>query len=148
MSHLGAPVDRETLCLPGGYPAVKDVHVGQTRAAQRHFGLHGALPRAAHKDDVPFEVLDDLVAVLAQQVERNVVGAGNVHRVELAGGSDVQHSRGHCQIQKRAQILRVDRGVHEALSFDGDALALGVQYPWGYSDGHITHTPSGIRKRE
>jgi hypothetical protein len=96
---LGASAYRKTHCLPVGYPAVEDVHIGQTGGAQRPLGLSGALPRAAHQDDVIVEVLDDLVAVLAQYVERNVVGTGNVHRLELAGGSDVEHSRGHRRLQ-------------------------------------------------
>ena len=83
---LRAAVDRETLCLPGGDPAVEDVHVGQTGRAQRLLGLRGALTGAAHQHDVFVEVRDDLVAVLAQQIQRNVVGPGDVGGLETRPG--------------------------------------------------------------
>ena len=88
---LRTPVDRETLCLPGGDAAFQDVDVGQPCVAQRLLGLGGALPGAADQDDVLVEVGDDFAAVFAQQVQRHVVGAGDVCGLELAGGSDVEH---------------------------------------------------------
>ena len=101
---LGAAVDRETFCRPGGDPAVEDVHVGQTRVAQRLLGLHGALTRATHQHDVVVEVLDDLVAVLTQQIQRNVVGPGDVGGLELARGSDVENPRRRSRTKALAEV--------------------------------------------
>ena len=50
-------------------------------------------PERQTRTIVVVEVLDDLVAVLAQQVQRHVVGAGDVSGLELARGSDVENPR-------------------------------------------------------
>ena len=62
---LRAAVDREAVGLPGGDPAVKDVHVGQPGVAQGLLGLCGALTGAADQHHVLVKMLDDLVTVLA-----------------------------------------------------------------------------------
>ena len=78
--------------------------------AQGLLGLRGALTGAAHQHDVLVEVLDDLVAVLAQQVQRNVVGPGDVRGLELARGSDVENPRRRSRTEAIAEVLRIDGG--------------------------------------
>ena len=128
---LGATVDRKSRGLPRGDPALEDVHVDQSRGAQCLLGLGGALTGAAHQDDVLVQVLDDLVAVLAQQIQRNVVGPGDVRGLELSGRSHIQNARGCRGVQQIAQLCRIDGGggrcVHDAsfgfgrwLSLDSD----------------------------
>ena len=107
---LRAAVDRETPCLPGGDPAVEDVHVGQARRAQRLLGLCGPLAGAAHQHDLFVEVPDDLVAVFAQQVQRDVVGAGDMGGLELARGPDVENPRRRSRTEAFAEVLRIDGG--------------------------------------
>ncbi len=63
---------------------------------EKRFGLSGAGAGAAHQDDLGVEVGAQLGAMLAEQVERHVVGAGEVRRLELGGGTHVEHG-GRCQ---------------------------------------------------
>ncbi len=112
------------------------MHVGQTGVAQRLLGLRGALTGAAHQHDVVVEVLDDLVAVLAQQIQRNVVGPGDVRGLELARGSDVENPRRRRRIQQaHAEVLRIDGGggrhIDGVLSGCGGAGSL-TRYHRGY----------------
>ena len=68
------------------------------------------LPGATHQHDLVVEVLDDLVAVLAQQIQRNVVGPGDVGGLELARGSHVENPRRHSRTEALAEVLRIDGG--------------------------------------
>ena len=107
---LRTAVDRETLGLPGGDPAVEDVDVAQAGRAQRLLGLCGPLTGATHQHDLVVEVPDDLVAVFAQQIQRDVVGTGDVGGLELARGSDVENPRRRRRAEAIAQVLRIDGG--------------------------------------
>jgi len=73
-------------------------------------GLGGALPRAAYQDHVLIEVRQDLVAVLAQQVERDVVGTGHVKRVVLPRRADVQNAWWRRGVHKNPQLSWGNRG--------------------------------------
>ena len=78
--------------------------------AQRLLRLRGSLPGATHQHDVLVEMLDDLVAVLAQQIERNVVGPGDVRGLKLARGSDVENPRWRGRTEQLAEVLGIDGG--------------------------------------
>jgi hypothetical protein len=55
---------------------------------------------------------EDFVAVLAQQVERNVVGTGHVNRVELPRCADVEDARGVAEsIRARRSAESIVTGV-------------------------------------
>jgi hypothetical protein len=65
-------------------------------------------------------MLDDLVSVLAQQIERDVVGPGDMRDLELARRSHVENPWGRGGTEKLAEVLGIDGGggrhVVESLS--------------------------------
>ena len=52
-----------------------------------------SLAGSADQDHLVLEMGADLVPVFAQQVQRHVVGAGDVHRLELGGSAHVEDAR-------------------------------------------------------
>jgi len=73
--------------------------------AQRFLCLPGALARAAHEDDRVGDA-SDLDAVLAERIERDVVGAVDVLGFELARRADVEEA---CVRRFGAQAREVSR---------------------------------------
>jgi hypothetical protein len=55
-------------------------------------------------------MLDDLVSVLAQQIERDVVGPGDMGDLELARRSNVENPRRRGRTEKLAEVLGIDGG--------------------------------------
>ena len=76
----------------------------QTGRAQGLLGLHGAPTGAAHQHDVVVEVRDDLVAVLTQQIQRNVVGPGDVRGLKLPRGSHVENPRRRSRTKAHIEV--------------------------------------------
>ena len=60
--------------------------------AQGFLGLGCALAGSADQHHLVAEVGTDLVAMLAQEVQRHVVGAGDVHGLELPRRADVENA--------------------------------------------------------
>lgn len=81
------------------------MHVVQTGRAQGLLRLCSALTGAAHQHEVLVEVPDDVVAVLAQQIERDVVGPGDMRGLELPGSSDVENRGGTAELRRSLRSL-------------------------------------------
>ena len=117
----------------GGFPsehaAVEDADVAQSCDAQGLLGLGGTLPGAAHQHDVLVEVGEKLVAVFPQQIEGDVVGAGNVHGLEFARCPDVDDAHVLAGVGQLAQGDRIDGG--------GEVGHAGLSW------GEVGDTPGG-----
>ena len=85
--------------------------------------LRARWPGAAHEDDPLGDVRADLGAVLAEDVERDVVGAGDMLRLELARGSDVEDAGVR---SLGAESHELSRGEHGG-NGDGSMGLLGLQ---------------------
>jgi hypothetical protein len=78
---------------------------------------------------LPFvEGLDDLVTVLAKQIERHVVGPGNMGGLELARRPHIQNPRRN----------RGSESVTEVLRIEGGGSGHGDQRPSGCAGGALS----------
>ena len=85
----GAPAASQAMMPPS-----RTRRLGRPASREGLLGLGGAGAGAADQHDVLVEVATQLGAVLAQRVQRHVVGAGDVGGLELGRGAHVEQARG------------------------------------------------------
>ena len=102
--RLPAPVDRCRRSLPGHHPAVEDAQAGQADLGEGLLGLRGAGAGAADEHDVLVEVAAQLRTVLAQGVQRHVVGPRDVGGLELRRGADVEDPGASLAVRRSCRV--------------------------------------------
>ena len=136
-----------------GCAAGQDVGGVDSGLGQALAGLLGAHAGLADQDHTAAQAGGELVGVLGQQRQRHVVGAADVHGLELGGGADIDHHEVLVLCEPGLEGFRGECGNGRCRGRGSHGWPLGrgrVDTPPSITDtpGGSQNTLGGIRLRE